>query len=160
MEGKTTIACVYIMDFFLRRVKRYLDRVVDFLERLYLGGSEEVWTFKYFKREEFTCNCGCGENNISEDLVEALDYIRELLGTPMKVTSGTRCVEWNKEVGGRPNSAHLTGHAADILCVSSALRFGIVSLAISQGITRIGFSREFIHLDIDETKASDVIWVH
>lgn len=33
----------------------------------------------------------------------------------LKITSGYRCKKLNKAVGGVPNSAHLTGYAADIV---------------------------------------------
>lgn len=69
---------------------------------------------KHFKKEEFTCKCGCGLNNIDLKLVEILDEIREYFGKPMLVTCGCRCTSYNKKVGGISNSKHLRGKAADI----------------------------------------------
>lgn len=43
-----------------------------------------------------------------------LDPIREAWGGPLIVTSGFRCNELNKAVGGAKNSQHLNGQAADL----------------------------------------------
>lgn len=69
---------------------------------------------KYFKKEEFTCKCGCGLNNIDLKVVSIADKIREHFGKPAIVTSGTRCQKHNKEVGGVANSRHLSGKAIDM----------------------------------------------
>ena len=51
-----------------------------------------------------------------ETLVEQLlDPLREAFGRPIIVTSGYRCPELNKAVGGSPTSAHLQGYAADLV---------------------------------------------
>lgn len=43
-----------------------------------------------------------------------LDEIREKYGKPIIITSGYRCSELNKKVGGKANSFHLKGLAADL----------------------------------------------
>lgn len=43
-----------------------------------------------------------------------LDNIRERFGSPIYVTSGFRCKELNKLVGGATNSDHIFGGAVDI----------------------------------------------
>ena len=51
-----------------------------------------------------------------ETLVERLlDPLREAFGRPIIVTSGYRCPELNKAVGGSPTSPHLQGYAADLV---------------------------------------------
>jgi uncharacterized protein YcbK (DUF882 family) len=69
---------------------------------------------KYFKREEFACKCGCGFDDIDEELVDVLDDLREHFGQPVTITSGCRCSKHNKAVGGEPKSKHMEGIAADI----------------------------------------------
>ncbi|MFQ5583453.1 MAG: YcbK family protein, partial [Calditrichia bacterium] len=98
----------------------------------------------YFNRSEFQCPCGCGFNEIDPKLVHLLDKIREALGHPLKVNSGCRCPAYNKTKGGKRNSAHLRGLAADIRITNSRDRFIAVSLAIRWGITRIGQAGDFI----------------
>lgn len=51
---------------------------------------------------------------------EMLERIRSTVGVPIIVTSGYRCPEVNRAVGGRTSSDHTQGHAADIV----APRFG------------------------------------
>lgn len=45
---------------------------------------------------------------------KVLQPIRDKYGKPISVTSGYRCYDLNKAVGGVGNSQHLTGEAADI----------------------------------------------
>jgi len=50
-------------------------------------------------------------------LAEGLELVRRALGDlPIHVNSGYRCPQLNARVGGAPNSAHLNGLAADIVC--------------------------------------------
>ena len=68
----------------------------------------------HFKREEFACQCGCGGDTVDAEILETLEKIREHFGVPVTVTSGYRCAEHNKDIGGAPKSQHLLGRAADI----------------------------------------------
>jgi len=57
-------------------------------------------------------------SNVVDNLVtlctKLLEPVRELYGAPITISSGYRCQRTNKAVGGKPNSQHLTGEAADI----------------------------------------------
>ena len=75
---------------------------------------------KYFKKEEFTCKCGCGLNNIDLKLVKILDELRAYFNKPIRVSSGCRCKTHNKAVGGVSNSRHILGKAADIVLVGGS----------------------------------------
>lgn len=78
--------------------------------------NELTWdNIKHFKKEEFTCKCGCGMNNIDLNLVKILDEIREYFGQPVVVSSGCRCKNHNAKVGGVQGSRHVLGKAADII---------------------------------------------
>lgn len=113
----------------------------------------------YFKETEFKCPC-CGKVSLNENLIPTLDRIRGMYGKPMYITSGYRCPEHNTEVGGKPSSAHLTGEAADISCVSDRDRFNLIYAAITSGINRIGISSKFIHIDISESLPQNVLWLY
>lgn len=76
--------------------------------------SSEGYKCKYFKDSEFTCKCGCGLNLQKDGIKRIADQIREHFGRPAIITSGTRCVEHNKRVGGVSGSYHTTGNAIDI----------------------------------------------
>ena len=81
---------------------------------------------KYFKIEEFTYSATAQARHIEnvptaeavkniERLVGlVLDRIRERWGSPIIVTSGYRCDELNRAVGGVKSSYHRLGMAADI----------------------------------------------
>lgn len=52
--------------------------------------------------------------NLERLVANVLDPLREVWGKPIVVTSGYRCPELNKAVGGAKNSHHMQGMAADI----------------------------------------------
>lgn len=80
-----------------------------------VGNDYYNWNdIKNFKKDEFTCKCGCGLNNMNLAVVKIADEVREHFGSPAIVTSGSRCEKHNKEVGGVSNSRHLQGKAIDM----------------------------------------------
>ena len=62
----------------------------------------KYFTFNEFERSETAYRYGIGND------------ITDTEGQHDTVTSGYRCPQLNKAVGGVPTSMHLTGHAADI----------------------------------------------
>ena len=73
-------------------------------------------------RSETARRCGIDNKPQTEEVVEnlralcleVLQPLRDHLGRPVTITSGYRCKELNKRVGGVRNSQHLKGEAADI----------------------------------------------
>ncbi|ADR34009.1 Peptidase M15A [Sulfuricurvum kujiense DSM 16994] len=116
--------------------------------------------WKYFKKDEFTCKCGCGLNNISDALLDKLDEARDISGVPFSINAGTRCKKHNSDpnVKGEPDSAHLYGYAADISAKTSQQKFAIISSLLKVGFVRIGVYDTFIHADIDPKKPQNVVW--
>lgn len=49
-------------------------------------------------------------------LAQGLERVRDVLGAPVRISSGYRCPEINTIVNGSRNSAHMRGLAADIEC--------------------------------------------
>ncbi|MCD4828215.1 MAG: peptidase M15 [Candidatus Cloacimonetes bacterium] len=113
---------------------------------------------KFFRRGEFACRC-CGKIVLSDELVLKLDLARELAETPFVITSGYRCPSHNEAVGGVKTSAHMSGLAADIACPDSVMRLNILRGLIVAGFRRIGIGKDFIHCDIDTSKANKV-WLY
>ena len=122
------------------------------------SNSEPIPRWKYFKKKEFCCPC-CGENRISENLLDRLDFARGLTNLPMRVASGYRCKRHNTAVGGKPRSAHIHGLAGDIICPSGSLKATMVASFFESGIRRIGIYKNFIHVDISENLPSPMLWV-
>lgn len=52
--------------------------------------------------------------NLLRLILEVLDPCRRQFGAPVRVTSGYRCPQLNRLVGGAASSQHLSGEAADI----------------------------------------------
>lgn len=78
--------------------------------------------FPNFNEWEFKCPC-CGSvgKGIYKSLVIALQDLRNETGKPIGISSGYRCSNFNKQVGGDTNSAHLQGGAADFYFEDSSL---------------------------------------
>lgn len=115
---------------------------------------------KHFNRIEFTCKDGCGKADMSPKLIEILEGIRNMYDKPMTITSGFRCFKHNEAEGGKSDSAHTAGLAVDIAVHDSVERYNLIMFAMQQGIQRIGIAKTFIHIDIDETKPQDVVWLY
>ncbi len=99
----------------------------------YVQDSE--WGTKYpnFRKDEFRCPC-CGSIGvgIASTLVQTLQELRTKYGKPINISSGYRCRNFNRKVGGSTNSAHLLGQAADWYFADGSLanqnyRIGIVN---------------------------------
>jgi uncharacterized protein YcbK (DUF882 family) len=112
----------------------------------------------HFSTSEFVCRCGCGRVFIEPELIQTLEAIREYAGFPVVITSGFRCPDHNAAAGGTPQSAHLTGEAADISISSSHRRFKFIEAAIMAGVSRIGVGRNILHIDVSKRLPQEVIW--
>jgi len=102
-------------------------------------------------------------SKMNPDFLMKLDKARAIAGVPFKINSGFRTSQKNKAEGGKPDSAHLTGYAADIDLPNtggSRMRFQIVNSLIEAGFNRIGIANGFIHVDSDPTKDKNVIWLY
>ena len=111
-----------------------------------------------FNRSEFACKCGCGLADIDLALVAVLQDSRTATALTYVVSSGCRCEKHNKEIGGKPNSAHLRGRAVDIVCVASQMRYRMIQDLIKR-FRRIEIRGSWIHADIDSTLLQDVLFL-
>jgi uncharacterized protein YcbK (DUF882 family) len=114
----------------------------------------------HFIEDEFRCPCPCGKVYVDPRLLSILEQLRDLTGRPVIISSGYRCPTHNADVGGTPQSAHLTGEAADMVCAISTERHGMIKTLLSLGVSRIGIGRTFIHVDVSDTLPQGVIWVY
>lgn len=100
---------------------------------------------KYFKIKEFVCR-GSGENEIQQELIDRLDKLREEFGQSIRVTSGYRSPEYNKKIGGAPNSTHMLGIAADLAARDLDRLYELAQkyfMAVGDGR-----KKGFIHIDL------------
>ncbi len=111
----------------------------------------------HFNVQEFKCKCGQSHDIlISDELIQKLEELYIALGcSKIIVTSGYRCPDHDKAVGGTSSGQHTKGTAADVCCygqdgqpISSKtvcckaqdLGFG--------GIANITTSYQYTHLDV------------
>ena len=123
---------------------------------------------KNFSSLEIQCPCGCGADRISSVLIDKLQKIRDITGKPMTITSGVRCEFYNASINASMSSSHIPdengiGKAVDIACTNSIYRYELVGVT-QNFFHRIGVAGNekgnFLHLDVDRSKAQEVLWVY
>ena len=114
---------------------------------------------EHFTKEEFDCQCGCGNGDIviSENLVFELECVRIHYGKPMRINSGIRCLSHNRKIGSRYTSSHIKGLAADFGCTDMGTRLELVKRLLRDGeFKRMGIHKDFIHVDVDYDKPKGI----
>ena len=84
--------------------------------------------------------------------INVLQPLRNFYGKPITVSSGFRCEQLNRAVGGVFNSQHLRGEAADIPVPSATV-----------AMQWIKFIRRHCHYDqilLEHRKATGARWIH
>ena len=106
------------------------------------------------------------EAHIVELVDILLDPLREAWGGPLTVTSGYRCTELNRAVGGSETSSHLAGWAADLVPdvddprgVQGLVRFAIewltaTGLPFDQLIDERSGGSRWLHIGIRNLKGA------
>lgn len=106
----------------------------------------------HFNEDEFRCRDG-SLIAISPKLITCLERLRVLVGNKsIKINSGYRSPEYNKKIGGSPNSQHMKGTAADIV-VAGVTPKQVAVLAEKAGFMGIGIYPNFTHVDVREKRA-------
>lgn len=102
---------------------------------------------EHFLAQEFRCR-HCGELKINMELIIKLEELRAAIGgKPIVVTSGYRCPEHNRKVGGVADSQHLYGNAADIYVNGMSPR-ALAEYARGVGFSYVKVYRGWIHVDV------------
>lgn len=71
-----------------------------------------IW--KFFKRSDFACKCGCGFQTLDVELADVILDLRLYFNDPAFINSGCRCPKHNKHERGSSKSKHMQGIAVDI----------------------------------------------
>lgn len=112
---------------------------------------------EHFDKCEFRCKCGKNhEYNIDPELINKLERMHEIMNaSAIIITSGFRCPEYSKSIGGFFNDAHTKGIAADIMVQRKATGTpyynsnDVAECAERVGFTGIGIIDNFaVHVDI------------
>jgi len=114
---------------------------------------------KNFNREEYACKCGCGRDNIKNELAASVQLVRDKLKRGIVISSGIRCEAHNTAIKANPSSSHIDGFAADLAYKGSSERYQLLNAAM-QVFDRVGIAKNFIHVDVDSTKNPEVIWLY
>lgn len=96
-----------------------------------------------------------------------LQPLRDAWGQPIVVSSGYRCEELNKAVGGAKNSQHLLGEAADIHTLSdfpadNQALFATAVCLVRDGKIKVGqlideYGYNWIHISLPNSKHTNQI---
>ena len=139
-------------------------------------------TIKMITWNELTSSVSARRNNIDNtptdkkvlenlhELLPILNSVRAEYGKPIRVTSGYRCPQLNKLVGGVPTSAHLHGLAADVVPFERnsadflAIQKLFIKFATDKGYNPIVLIEKpihglptWLHLEISKSKPSKVV---
>lgn len=125
----------------------------------------KYFSFQEFERSETAYKHGIdntapesARRNIAALVDKVLDPLREAWGKPITVTSGYRCPELNRIVGGSKTSHHMRGMAADISTgnkVENRRLFQLImdlKLPFTQLIDEKNFSWVHVSLDPEDVK--------
>ena len=112
---------------------------------------------EHFKASEFQCKCGNPHDfSVSDELVDKLELLRSKLNcSAITLSSGYRCSQHDKNVGGSGSGQHTLGTAADICCKDQngqPINSKLVCCAAQDlgftGIANIDDTYTFTHVDV------------
>lgn len=94
------------------------------------------------------CTCGhvdCDKRSVSQEHLNRVQQVREIVGHGLRVTSGGRCPNHPDEVHRSTPADHQKGQGCDV-AVTGATRGNVVQAGIQSGCNAIGVAKTFVHL--------------
>jgi len=118
-------------------------------------GDGDWWdTIRYFSKKEFACKCNryCDgyPTQMQRGVVELADRACVALKGVAFVSSGLRCPQHNRNVGGVDNSRHLSGKAIDLRIEGKSARQTLAWVQ-KQPEVRYAYAIDalYVHMDIE-----------
>ena len=116
-----------------------------------------------FTRDEFACKCGCGTNEVDDQVIDKAQEYRTALGFALPVTSGYRCPKHPVEARKSKPGTHAAGLAVDFGIRGDRARQLLKLVMTDPGIQGIGINQKgaqrFIHIDLAPDR-SGLIWTY
>ncbi|WP_342278421.1 MULTISPECIES: D-Ala-D-Ala carboxypeptidase family metallohydrolase [unclassified Candidatus Tisiphia] len=123
----------------------------------------------YFTHQELACR-QTGQIILAAGFAEKLVALRSKFNCPMQLISTCRSKEYNRKIGGVPNSFHIYDYprygftgccAIDVATSDNTIKGNLISLAWQLGWS-IGINKNFTHLDrrIDYTNLKQTIFLY
>lgn len=144
------------------------------------SGLRDGYLSPHFTLAELTASSVAMRQNIDNrpppEIVEHLKHtaehmerVREVLGYPITVTSGYRCLQLNRAIGSTDTSAHVKGYAVDFRCPGFGTPFEIAQKLASSPVMDtcdqlIHEFGEWVHISFDPNSkvsaTNKVITIH
>ncbi len=146
VTGGISLAILAVVLYFRKRIARKINATMGnyfTIEELYASSKARANNIDNTPSATVVANLTKMRDNL-------LNPIREEYGMPIVVSSGYRCEKLNALVGGRSDSQHRTGNAADLVPASGGSLAGIFRAAVKVG----GYDQLIIE------KANGSKWIH
>ena len=113
--------------------------------------SLEELTITQHRDIDNTVNDDSSKQNLLQ-LAYKLETVRSILGYPLVISSGYRCLELNRAIGSKDTSAHVKGLAADFICP----KYGIPETVFEYLLTKKELKYDQLILE----KLRGKSWIH
>ena len=94
------------------------------------------------------CTCGhvdCDKRSVSQEHLNRMQTVRDIVGHPLPVRSGGRCPNHPKELHRTTPADHQKGEGGDV-AVNGGTRGNVVDAGVKAGCNAIGIATTFVHL--------------
>ena len=127
----------------------------------------ENFTYREFEKSETaerleidnTIKHDSVRNNIKELVYHVLQPLREKLNKPIVITSGYRCPELNKAVGGVSTSQHVNGQAVDFIVIGmNVVNVAKTIIEMELPYDQLGIYNNFLHVSVSPRQRRQIYY--
>jgi hypothetical protein len=110
------------------------------------------------------CTCGhpdCDQRSVSQEHLNRVQKVRDIVGHSLPVTSGGRCPNHPDELHRTTPADHQKLQGCDV-SVNGSTRGNVVQAGITAGCNAIGVAKTFVHLGYRDELPKDhlTMWVY